>query len=181
MTRNSDAQCPGTKRQIAQECVRLGWIAAHFRLSDQLDGPFRSQRARPQRLSTAKLQAYFVSQSNGDLLPQLSMRSWLHPRALKTCLQLTARHLELHFPLVHSKHSQHCRHPERFRFEGSRERFISPHAYPPGVSERACMQQAGRMPKPSGEGGILINLSLNGSNGTASLPHHLLQALNGLR
>ena len=129
MTRNSDAQCPGTKRQIAQECVRLGWIAAHFRLSDQLDGPFRSQRARPQRLSTAKLQAYFVSQSNGDLLPQLSMRSWLHPRALKTCLQLTARHLELHFPLVHSKHSQHCRHPERFRFEGSRERFITPRVY----------------------------------------------------
>ena len=37
------------------------------------------------------------------------------------------------------------------------------------------------MPKPSGEESILINRGLNGSNGTASFPHHLLQALNGLR
>ena len=59
MTRHSGAQCPGIKRQTAQECVRLWWNAAHFRLSYQLDGPFRFQRARPQRLSTAQLHSLF--------------------------------------------------------------------------------------------------------------------------
>ena len=38
-----------------------------------------------------------------------------------------------------------------------------------------------RMPEPSGERGILINLSLYSANGTALLPHHSLQSFNSLR
>ena len=38
-----------------------------------------------------------------------------------------------------------------------------------------------RRPKLSGQGGILIDRSLNSANGAALSPHGLLQALNRLR